>query len=311
MEETLRFVCTTSDRIVKNTTEFIQNVDWKKVAIGVGTTLVVAAAVAVTGGAIAAATPVLIGAAIGAGTSTGITIVSGAIQGKSPAEIAKDSSDAFMWGAIGGAVGGGTTSILQNAGKSAAGSYIKNNLIEGGMDTVVDLAQTGSQNGKITGKDVITSVVVNVGGALLSAPDTPSTSRNQIVNGVTDNKAVKNAVADSVTDSKKYTTGTPQEVGKIGEELAGLSGANKNTKVISGPVSGKNRIPDGLNTDTGLISEVKNVKSQSLTSQIKDDIAYAQNNGYDFELWTRPDTHITKPLQNEIDNGNVIQKFLW
>lgn len=205
MEETMRFVCTTTERIVKNTAEFIQNVDWKKVAIGVGATLVVTAVVVATGGA---AAPVLIGAAIGAGTSTGITVVSGAIQGKSPAEIAQDASDTFMWGAIGGAVGGGTTSVLQSVGKSAAGSYIKSNLIEGGMDTAVDLAQTASQKGGLTGKDVLTSVALNVGGALISAPDTPSTTRNQIVDGVSDSKAVRNAVSDSTDDALRKSSKT-------------------------------------------------------------------------------------------------------
>lgn len=35
IEEAKKFVCTTKDRIVKDAKEFIQNVDWKKVAIGV------------------------------------------------------------------------------------------------------------------------------------------------------------------------------------------------------------------------------------------------------------------------------------
>lgn len=185
MEETMHFVCTTTDKIVKNTKEFVQNVDWKKVAIGVGTTLAVTAAVVATGGA---AAPVLIGAAVGAGASTGVSIVSGAIQGKSPAEIAKDSSDAFMWGAIGGSFGGGTTSVLKSTGKSAANSFVKQNLIEGGVDTVVDLSETAVRNdGELTGKDIVKSVASNIGGALINAPDTPSTTRNQIVDNVDEN----------------------------------------------------------------------------------------------------------------------------
>lgn len=115
----------------------------------------------------------------------------------------------------------------------------------------------------------------------------------------------------SVFDPSEYTKGTPQEIGKKGEELAGLSGPNKNKEVIVGPSSGKNRIPDGLNHQTETISEVKNVQNQSLTSQIKDDIAYAQDTGYTFELWTRPDTHISGPLQAEIDAGNVVHRKLW
>ena len=188
IEEAKKFVCTTTDRIVKDTKEFIQNVDWKKVAIGVAATVAVTAVVVATGGA---AAPVLIGAAVGAGASTGITVVSGAIQGKTPAEIAEDASDAFMWGAIGGAFSGGTTSLIKSAGQSAAKSFVKSNLIEGGVDTAVDLAQTATQNGGLTPQAVLTSVVINVGGAFIGAPDTPSTTRNQIVDGVTDNRTVK------------------------------------------------------------------------------------------------------------------------
>ncbi len=200
--------------------------------------------------------------------------------------------------------------LHSNVGSKVIGKVGKK-VIEDGVDMAVDLTQKATENDGLTGKDVLSSVVSSFGGDLLSSVKINSSTKDLFALGLSDNKAVKDAVEDSVTDAKKYTTGTPQEVGKIGEELAGLSGPNKNKTVITGPVSGKNRIPDGLDTDKGLISEVKNVKSQSLTSQIKDDIAYAQNKGYDFELWTRPDTHITKPLQNEIDNGNVIQKFLW
>lgn len=141
IEEAKKFVCTTKDRIVKDAKEFIQNVDWKKVAIGVAGTLAVAAVVVATGGA---AAPVLIGAAAGAGISTGTTVVSGVIQGKSPAEIAKDASGAFMWGAIGGAVGGGTTEVFKDVGSNVLGKVGKK-LVEDGVDMALDLTQTATE----------------------------------------------------------------------------------------------------------------------------------------------------------------------
>lgn len=223
MEETMHFVCTTTDKIVKNTKEFVQNVDWKKVAIGVGTTLAVTAAVVATGGA---AAPVLIGATVGAGASTGVSIVSGAIQGKSPAEIAKDSSDAFMWGAIGGSFGGGTTSVLKSTGKSAANSFVKQNLIEGGVDTVVDLSETAAHNGKLTGRDVVSSVVSNMGGAIINAPDTPSTTRNQLIDGATDDKTVKEVYKNSVSYDR------PSGFRKGVREQAWENAKNENGDVI-------------------------------------------------------------------------------
>lgn len=198
IEEAKRFVCTTTDRIVKDAKEFIQNVDWKKVAIGVAATAAITLAVVATGGA---AAPVLIGAAVGAGISTGTTVVSGVIQGKSPAEIAKDASGAFMWGAIGGAVGGGTTQLLGKVGTKVIGKVGKK-VIEDGVDMALDLAQTASENGGLTGKDILFSATTTLSGGLLSSVKTPSTVRNQLVDGVTDNKAVKNAVGDSVADNK-------------------------------------------------------------------------------------------------------------
>ena len=198
IEEAKRFVCTTTDRIVKDAKEFIQNVDWKKVAIGVAATAAITLAVVATGGA---AAPVLIGAAVGAGISTGTTVVSGVIQGKSPAEIAKDASGAFMWGAIGGAVGGGTTQLLGKVGTKVIGKVGKK-VIEDGVDMAVDLTQTATENGGLTGKDVLFSAVTSFGGDLLGSAKTNSTTRNQLIDGATDNKAVKNAVGDSVTDNK-------------------------------------------------------------------------------------------------------------
>ncbi|MDE6505837.1 MAG: RHS repeat-associated core domain-containing protein, partial [Eubacterium sp.] len=197
IEEAKKFVCTTTDRIVKDAKEFIQNVDWKKVAIGVAATAAITLAVVATGGA---AAPVLIGAAVGAGISTGTTVVSGVIQGKSPAEIAQDASGAFMWGAIGGAVGGGTTQVLKNVGSKVIGKVGKK-VIENGVDMVVDLTQTATENGGLTGKDVLLCATMSFGGELLGSVKTNSTTRNQLIDGVTDNKSVKNAVKDSASDA--------------------------------------------------------------------------------------------------------------
>ena len=197
IEEAKKFVCTTKDRIVKDAKEFIQNVDWKKVAIGVAGTLAVAAVVVATGGA---AAPVLIGAVASAGISTGTTVVSGVIQGKSPAEIAKDASGAFMWGAIGGAVGGGTTEVFKDVGSNVLGKVGKK-LVEDGADMALDLTQTATENGGLTGKDVLFSAVTSFGGDLVGAAKTNSTARNQLIDGATDNRAIKDAVGDSLTDN--------------------------------------------------------------------------------------------------------------
>ena len=142
IEEAKKFVCTTKDRIVKDAKEFIQNVDWKKVASG-----------------------------------------------------------AFMWGAIGGAVGGGTTEVFKDVGSNVLGKVGKK-LVEDGVDMALDLTQTATENGGLTGKDVLFSAVTSFGGDLVGAAKTNSTARNQLIDGATDNRAIKDAVGDSLTDNK-------------------------------------------------------------------------------------------------------------
>ena len=146
IEEAKKFVCTTKDRIVKDAKEFIQNVDWKKVASG-----------------------------------------------------------AFMWGAIGGAVGGGTTEVLKDVGSNVLGKVGKK-LVEDGVDMALDLTQTATENVGLTGKDVLFSAVTSFGGDLVGAAKTNSTARNQLIDGATDNRAIKDAVGDSVSDASKNTT---------------------------------------------------------------------------------------------------------
>ena len=230
IEEAKKFVCTTSARIAKDTKEFIQNVDWKKVAIGVAATAAITLAVVATGGA---AAPVLIGAAVGAGISTGTTIVSGAIQGKSPAEIAQDASGAFMWGAIGGAVGGGTTQLLGKVGTKVIGKVGKK-VIEEGVDLALELTETATENGGLTGQDILLCAATSFGGELLSSVKTPSTVRNQLVDGFADNRAVKGTIEDSFSDP---------------------SNIKRNTK--------NNTKPDFYVTNDGTIIPSKNVKTNS------------------------------------------------
>lgn len=87
IEEAKKFVCTTKDRIVKDAKEFIQNVDWKKVAIGVAGTLAVAAGVAATAtgpGALVGVPAIMVsveGVAVGATTATpGATTMLSSLQ---------------------------------------------------------------------------------------------------------------------------------------------------------------------------------------------------------------------------------------
>lgn len=68
-------------------------------------------------------------------------------------------------------------------------------------------------------------------------------------------------------------------------------------------INGRNRIPDGLTAD--VLTEVKNVNSLSFTRQLRDFADYAQDTGRQFDLFVRPDTRLSGPLQEAMEAGRV------
>ncbi|MEZ4103840.1 MAG: putative toxin [Candidatus Paceibacterota bacterium] len=100
-------------------------------------------------------------------------------------------------------------------------------------------------------------------------------------------------VADKLADVRRK--------GSIGEVVSGIQ---KNTEKIPDLIkgNGKQRIPDGLNHQTKTLQEVKNVKYQSNTAQLRAFTEYSKQNGYTMELITRPTTKLSKPLQQSLDN---------
>jgi len=63
---------------------------------------------------------------------------------------------------------------------------------------------------------------------------------------------------------------------------------------------GRNYISDG-STDTSLV-EIKNVKYQAYTRQLKAELAYAQSRGKSLDLFVNPDTKLSKPLLEAISD---------
>ena len=102
----------------------------------------------------------------------------------------------------------------------------------------------------------------------------------------------------------KYTTGTPNAVGKMGEQLSGIV---KNTTRYT--VNNRTRIPDGVTSK--FIQEVKNVKTLSYTSQLKDSLQIAQSSGRRLQLFIRPNTKLSGPLKNAITQHNIRVRYLW
>lgn len=70
-------------------------------------------------------------------------------------------------------------------------------------------------------------------------------------------------------------------------------------------VNGRLRISDGLNVATRTLSEVKNVKYQGLTTQLRDYSQYAMQNGLRFDLYMRPGATLSGPLQASIRAGEI------
>jgi hypothetical protein len=68
-------------------------------------------------------------------------------------------------------------------------------------------------------------------------------------------------------------------------------------------VNGAGRVPDGL-TKT-VLSEVKNVANQSFTRQLRDYAGYALDTGRTFNLYLRPGTGVSGPLQDAFDKGLI------
>jgi len=99
-----------------------------------------------------------------------------------------------------------------------------------------------------------------------------------------------------------------RQLGTDGEDAANIL---KNTEHIpSASGTAAYRIPDVLDHGAQVIGDVKNVGRLSYTSQLRDYASYAQQNGYQFQLWVRPTTQLSGPLAAQVANGNIILNFL-
>jgi len=93
----------------------------------------------------------------------------------------------------------------------------------------------------------------------------------------------------------------PVQIGQAGERAVGLSGPKK--AIMHG---GRKLFPDQVTKTT--LTEVKNVATQSFTKQLRNYLAYAQQNGLKFELYTRSTTQLSGPLDAARSNGTIIIK---
>jgi hypothetical protein len=92
-----------------------------------------------------------------------------------------------------------------------------------------------------------------------------------------------------------------RSAGQQGEAAAGIV---PNTTRISIPNTSRYRVPDEL-TDT-VIGEVKNVRYQHLSHQLNDYLTFAKANRLQFNLYVRPSTRLSKPLQKLVDQKRIV-----
>ena len=164
MQNTLKHVCTTAERVKNQVVDFVKNVDWKKVAvtaaaIGVGIALTVA-----TGGLGAPVAMAIGGAASGAIISGYDAYSSGQRGWELVGSIAKGAGTGAISGLIGGQLVGAGASLATNVTQSISNQAVRQvakigveSAVETAIDTGIDLA-TGN---KITGQTVAMNFAFN------------------------------------------------------------------------------------------------------------------------------------------------------
>ncbi|WP_329405236.1 putative toxin [Nocardia vinacea] len=92
--------------------------------------------------------------------------------------------------------------------------------------------------------------------------------------------------------------------GAKAEARAGID-PTKPKQSIPSVTGATRRIPDDLDTSNKRLTEVKNVKRQEYTDQIKDFVQFTQANGYEFVLVTDNNTELAPDIEALIQQGKI------
>ena len=179
LQNTLKHVCTTAERVKNQVVDFVKNVDWKKVAVTAGAIGVGIALTVATGGLGAPVAMAIGGAASGAIISGYDAYRSGQGGWELVGSIAKGAGTGAISGLIGGQLMGAgaslATNVTQNIGNQAVRQVAQigvESAVETAIDTGIDLA-TGN---KITGQTVALNFAFNTftnGGGSVSPKKAP------------------------------------------------------------------------------------------------------------------------------------------
>jgi RHS repeat-associated protein len=190
-------------------------------------------------------------------------------------------------------------SVIRESVKQSISNAISGFAISG----VMTYAQTGSFNEALIGA---------LSGAGMGAA---MGAANGLVVGYVAVKAKTVSNVDHATKAQAETTteknstagnNTPNQKGRVGEIAAGIDPTNPKVQI---KVNGQTRIPDRL--ENGFLDEVKNVKQQSFTKQLRDFHKYSIDNGLKMRLYLpNNNTPVSAPLQQQFNNGTIIRMSL-
>jgi len=211
------------------------------------------------------------------------------------------TASSVLGGAVSGVTGFATGGVLQNVGNHL---YFGDPLMSG-KEFALGLATSAFTGGVFGG---VSNKIWGRGTNFWTGKDARINVGYPKYEGYTDDagnliKEKPSALPDYPGETAKTATQRARELGQQGEQAVGLSGAKTSIQI-----NGRTRIPDNLTTKA--LIEVKNVKSLSFTQQLRDFSAYAQEKGLDFILYTRPNTVLSQPLKDAINNKLIIHKFI-
>ena len=201
-------------------------------------------------------------------------------------------------GAVAGAIIGGVRAA--KSGNSVWKGALKGAAIGGAIGLGVGMAAGVVLAGSATAS---TGAVVAGAGTLASTISTGGlgAGASYIANNVS--RAV-----GSLSPATQAAASKMQQVsarGKAGEAMSGL--IKNNTHIPSLTQTASYRIPDGLDIDLKILSEVKNYSGiLSYTRQLKDFVLWSQDQGFQMRLYTN--ATLSGPLQQLVDSG-IIRLF--
>jgi uncharacterized protein RhaS with RHS repeats len=128
---------------------------------------------------------------------------------------------------------------------------------------------------------------------------------NETIGGTLD-KLIQGSPIGPEVAGLGVAVGSIKSAGQLGREgEAAVQAAYDIGNKATFEVNGNRRIADGLNNVLNTISEVKNTTTQAFTSQLRDYVTYAQQEGLKFDLYVRDSTVLSAPLKDAISSGLI------